>query len=178
MLFKKHYFVFQHKIQIQCQNSFKLQQKCIDEKLLCYIFLLERSNRKYFLEKPILLNFGKPWPRLFGIYIFCRLEKSLLVLKLIFTATDLKEGLQIGIFQKALFCTLASRTNLILKSVQIATDLFLLKVNTLLYQHLISFGVPRHFNKVNRKRGTFRQSYTKHFLISFHFNAVFASHTN
>ena len=85
-----------------------------------------------------------------------------LLFKLIFKATKLQKLPEYDIFQKTLFCTLASSMNLGLNAVLVASGQYLWSAFTFIYLTLINFGVSMHLKQVKTKRKIFRQYWAKH----------------
>ena len=124
----------------------------------------KKSAVKNSIEKPILLNFVNLsptfCPRLseetfsfqlspdslilyfLNILVF---EKPQSLFKLIFKATQLQKITEYDIFQKILFCTLASNMNLGLNTVPVVAGQYLWRDINFFYQKMIIFRVSMHF---------------------------------
>ena len=68
-------------------------------------------------------------------------QKTHSLLRLIFRATGLRQKFKFDTFQKGLYNTLASSTNLVLKVVPIVTGVYLWRYFTCSYKRLIIFGL-------------------------------------
>ena len=84
-------------------------------------------------------------------------QKLLSLLQVIFRATELWQITKLEIFWKELFFTSVSSTNLILKDAPITVQKCFLTVFTSIYQKVIKFEVPMHFERHNGKK-KFRKS--------------------
>ena len=113
----------------------------------------KKSAVKHSIEKPILLNFVNlsptfcprlseetnlhlwlgPDPLILHFLKFLVFEKSHSLFKLIFKATQLQKIPEYDIFQKTLFCTLASSMNLGLNAVPVAAGQYLWRDFTFIY---------------------------------------------
>ena len=79
----------------------------------------------------------------------------------------MKERPKYYIFQKALFCTLASITKLGLNAVPVAAEQYLRRDFTFFFQKLIIFRVSMHFKRSKDEKKNFQTILVKIFVDFF-----------
>ena len=125
----------------------------------------------------ILLSFANALSNIFSRDIFFLTKnlgswKPIWQLKLRFRATEFSEKLKFDIYQKVLFCTLASSSNLVLNIVEIAAGKHRWKCFTFFTKSWSTLNFPCIFREERGKTETFSNSWKKYLETLKRFSAI------